>query len=374
MKIASFNIQNLFHRDRSLTEQSISKCVSNWVNEFDSLLLKADHSNSTTDRLRELSFLLGFDKTYQNPYAVMRKKAGELYLKGMNNSKEIKAGELTDWNGWIKMQTVPIHPESTNHKAKVIADINPDILILQEVEDKMSLDEFNNLYLPNFDCDPFSDCIVIPNSEGKGREQALMLKNGYELDAIKLHTIDTSEYPTQELIEYIIMTPNCKKFHLLSCHFYNDLSNIEKSFEIRQQQARNTGELYQQLVADGTNNIIIAGTLNAPSYCNSLAPLLQETDLKDITKHLSFEVDYDEGRDASYHRMGAYRKGVNIRQKDFLLLSPALFHIMNDSGLNRKAMWPENRPQWSTYKSVVNKNKAASEHPAVWGNLHFNTE
>ena len=371
MKIASFNIQNLFHRDRSLTEQSMSKCVSNWINEFDSLLLNTDNSNSTTDRLRELSFLLGFDKTYQNPYAVMRKKAGELYLKGMNNSKEMKAGELTDWNGWIKMQTVPIHPKSTNHKAKVIADINPDVLILQEIEDKMSLDEFNNLYLPNLDCDPFSDCIVIPNSEGKGIEQALMLKNGYELDAIKLHTIDTSEYPTQELIEYVIMTPNCKKFHLLSCYFYNDLSNIEKSFEIRQQQARNTGELYQQLVEDGEQNIIIAGTLNAPSYCNSLAPLLQETDLKDITKHLSFEVDYDEGSDASYHRMGAYRKGVNIKQKDFMLLSPALFETMTDSGLNRKAMWPEKRPKWSTYKSVVNKNQAASAHPAVWGLIDF---
>ncbi|MCK7591287.1 hypothetical protein M0G43_11935 [Subsaxibacter sp. CAU 1640] len=367
MKIASFNIQNLFHRDRSLTEQSLSKCVTNWVTEFDNLLLKADYKNSTAERMRELSFLLGFDKNYRSPYAIMRKKSGELYLKGMSDSKALKADELTDWNGWIKVQTVPIHPESSNNKAKVIADINPDILILQEVEDKMSLDEFNNLYLPNFECDPFSDCIVIPNSEGKGREHALMLKNGYELDAIKLHTIDTSEYPTQELIEYVIMTPKCEKYHLFSTYFYNDLSNPEKSLAIRQQQARNTGELYQQLVADGTNNIIIAGTFNAPSYCDSLAPLLQETDLKDITKHLSFEVDYDEGIDASYHRMGAYRKGVNIRQTDFMLLSPSLFQTIADSGLNRKAMWPEKRPQWSTYKSVLNKNQAASEHPAVWG-------
>lgn len=374
MKIATFNIQNLFHRNRSFIEQSRSHCFSNWVNEFDQLLLKVNSSNSSTDRLRELSFLLGFDKTYQNPYAIMSKRAGELYLKGAIESIEMKAGELTDWNGWIKVQTVPINPESTNNKAKVIADINPDILILQEVEDKRSLDEFNNLYLPNFDCNPFSDCIVIPSSEGKGREQGLMLKNGYELDAIKLHTIDTSECPTHELIEYVIITPEFKKCQLLSVFFYSDLSNPEKSFEIRQQQARNTGELYQQLSADGTNNIIIAGTLNAPSYCNSLAPLLQDTDLRDITKHLSFEVDFDEGVDASYHRMGAYRKGVNIKQTDFMLLSPSLFQTMADSGLNRKAMWPEKRPQWTTYKSVAYKNQAASAHPAVWGRLHFNNQ
>lgn len=367
MKIASFNVQNLFHRDRSFTEQSLSKSVCDWVSEFDNLLLKEHIGNKTTDRLRELSFLLGFNKTYQSPYAVMRKKAGELYLKGMTNSNEMKAGELTDWNGWIKLQTVPIHPASTDHKAKVISDINPDILILQEVEDRMSLEEFNNLILSKFDCDPFTDCIIIPGAEAKGREQAILLKNGYKVDSVKLHVIDNSEFPTNELIEYAIKIDNGKTLHILSAYFYDDASNQEKAFEIRKQQALKVSEIYHELQSTGKKNIIIAGTLNAPSYCNSLAPLLQNTVLKDITKHLSFEVDFDEGSDASYHRMGAYRKGVNIKQKDFMLLSPTMFEIMTDSGLNRKGMWPEKRPQWSIYKSIENKRQAASEHPAVWG-------
>lgn len=369
MKIASFNVQNLFHRDRSFTEQSMSKSVCDWVNEFDNLLLKENNGNKTTDRLRELSFLLGFNKTYQSPYAVMRKKAGELYLKGMTNSNEMKAGELTDWNGWIKLQTVPIHPASTDHKAKVISDINPDILILQEVEDRMSLEEFNSLILPKFDCEPFTDCIIIPGAEAKGREQALLLKNGYHVNSIKLHILDISEYPTNELIEYIIKEDNGKIIHVLSAYFYDDSSNQERAFEIRKQQALKVSKIYQELQSTRKKKVIIAGAFNAPSYCNSLAPLIQKTDLKDITKHLSFEVDFDEGSDASYHRMGAYRKGVNIKQKDFMLLSPALFETMTDSGLNRKGMWPENKPQWSIYKTIENKRQAASEHPAVWGKL-----
>jgi hypothetical protein len=32
-------------------------------------------------------------------------------------------------------------------------------------------------------------------------------------------------------------------------------------------------------------------------------------------------------------------------------------------------MWPEKHPQWSIYKSVFNKNVAASEHPLVWAKL-----
>jgi len=119
----------------------------------------------------------------------------------------------------------------------------------------------------------------------------------------------------------------------------------------------------------GKINIVVAGTLNAPSYCNSLAPLLQKTDLKDICKNKTFNVDFDEGKDATYFRLGAYRMGVNIRQEDYLLLSPALFLNVKSSGLNRKGVWPEKRPNWRIYSSIWNMEHAASLHPGVWGEM-----
>lgn len=299
----------------------------------------------------------------------MRKKAGALYLKGMNCSKELKSGELTDWNGWIKVQTLPIDPEATNHKAMVISEINPDILVLQEVEDKMSLDEFNKFHLPMFNCAPFSESILIPSSEGKSREQALLLKNGYQLESIKIHTIDDSESATQELLEYEIQSPKGKTIHLLSAYFYENKCDKEKAFEIRKNQAYQVSLIYKMLQMQGKINIVVAGTLNAPCYCNSLAPLLQETDLKDISKSKKFNVDIDEGKDATYFRLGAYRMGVNIKQKDYLLLAPALFTKVKSSGLNRKGVWPEKRPNWRIYSSIRNKEQAASLHPGVWCEL-----
>lgn len=365
MKVATFNVQNLFHRDRSLMQRTTGKCVSDWIAEFDTLL-RMEKSSSNTERLKELSFLLGFDRTYQNPYVVMRKKAGELYLKGMNCSKELKSGELTDWNGWIKIQTVPIDQEATNHKAMVISEIDPDILVLQEVEDKQSLDEFNNAILPKFACETFSDSLIIPSSEGKGRDQALLLKNGYRLESIKIHKMDDSEIGTQELLEYEIQTPRAKSINLLSAYFYENKLDKESAFEIRKAQAYQVSVIYKMLQMQGKTNIVIAGTLNAPSYCNSLAALLQETDLKDISKNKTFNVDFDEGKDATYYRMGAYRMGVNIKQQDYLLLSPELFPNVKDSGLNRKGAWPDNRPNWSIYSTIHDKVHAASEHPMIW--------
>ncbi|SRX76370.1 exonuclease/endonuclease/phosphatase family protein [Aequorivita antarctica] len=368
MKIATFNVQNLFHRDRRLIQKTLGKCISDWIIEFDTLL-KKEKCASNTERLMELSFLLDFDKTYQNPYVAMRKKAGELYLKGMNCSKELKSGELTDWNGWIKVQTIPIDPEATNHKAMVISEIDPDILVLQEVEDKMSLDEFNNFILPKFNCESFPDSFLIPNSEGRGRNQALLLKNGYQLESIKVHKIDDSEVVTQELLEYEIQTPKGKSIHLISAYLYENRFDKDIAFEIRKNQAYQVSVIYKMLQMQGKTNIVIAGTFNAPSYCSSLVPLLQDTDLKDIGKSKTFNVDFDKGKDATYFRLGAYRMGVNIKQKDYLLLSPELFLNVKNSGLNRKGVWPEKRPNWGIYSTIHNKNQAASGHPGVWGTM-----
>lgn len=123
--------------------------------------------------------------------------------------------------------------------------------------------------------------------------------------------------------------------------------------------------LYEQLRNEGQDNIVIAGTFNTVSYCHSISPLLQKIDLKNISRHQTFKVAKDVGEDTGYYRMGAYKMGVNIKQKDYLLLSPDLFKKVKDCGISRKAVWPEKRPQWEIYNSVQSASKAASEHTVL---------
>jgi len=370
MKIATFNVQNLFHRDKSLLEKLFRKNLKDWINELDILMLETSKSLSQQDRIKELSFLIGFEKPSPRPYAVLRRKAGFLYMRGLSHSIENKANTLTNWNGWIELQTVPIHPMATKHKAQVIADVNPDIILLQEIEDRASFEDFNQLILPEFDCKPFNHSFVIQGNDMNSLEMGIALRQGYNLDAVRTHNINEGiNDDGKNLIEYEISTPSKETIWLLNAYLKKPAIDRKQSDNIRKKQVCKIAEVYKKLIAEGKTNIIIAGTFNAPSYCNSLSPLIQDTDLKDITKHLSFEVDIDKGNDGTYFRLGAYRMGVNIKQKDYMLFSPALFIKMEDSGLNRKAMWPEKHPQWSIYKSVANRNVAASEHPLVWGKI-----
>ncbi len=140
---------------------------------------------------------------------------------------------------------------------------------------------------------------------------------------------------------------------------------------LRFRQAERLTEIYLQLRSQGKENVIVAGTLNAVSYCFSLASLLQKTDLKDISKHPAFNVAVEKEKDAGYLCMKVSRMGLNIKQKDYLMLSPELFSRVKNSGLNRKAMWPENASPWQVYKSIKNAKQAASEHAVVWGEIEI---
>lgn len=373
MKIATFNIQNLFHRDRSLSDKTYGKCVADWVNELDDLMRSNNRASSNAERIQELAFLLGFDKTFDVPYAVMRKRAGFLFLKGMEYSKEMKSGELTDWNGWIALQTVPLDSMAVKNKAKVIAEVNPDVLLLQEIEDRASLEEFNAQLLPELDYESFQELEVIQGSDKRGQEMGVMLKNGYLIRSVRSHryAMDENVNPKKEFFQYEIETPLKQKISLFAAQLQEETNDKLTSDAYRKNQAGQIANAYHLLLENGQRNIIIAGTLNAVSYCDSLAPLLRDTDLKDVTKHPSFNVDFDEGMDATYFRLGAYRLGVNIKQKDYLLLSPDLFANITDSGLNRKAVWPDKKPMWSVYASMQSKKQAASEHPAVWACINI---
>ena len=138
----------------------------------------------------------------------------------------------------------------------------------------------------------------------------------------------------------------------------------------RKKQAEKVAEIYARMRSEG-KRVLVCGTLNDVSYSDALSPLIRETDLRDIGRHELFRADTDRGRDGSYFRLGAYRVGVNIKQKDYLLLQPDCFTKVKKAGMNRKGTWPDRKPKWELYPSVSGKQHAASEHPLVWADVQL---
>tara|TARA_R110002049_G_scaffold69023_2_gene178853 strand:+ start:15143 stop:16255 length:1113 start_codon:yes stop_codon:yes gene_type:complete len=365
MKIASFNIENLYHRDKSLMRPRLNKCVSDWVSELDILMSRIKKNVNDIDRIRELTFLLGFEKTDHRPFGVLKKRHGELFINPNVSANEPKASRLTDWNGWVALQNVAVPYASTLNKARLIAETDADVLILQEVEDRAALMDFNNELLREYNVEPYDQVMHLSGNDGHGRGMAILIKNGYRLDTLKSHGLDLPKghEPIFEVDcqEYALIAPKGHRVYILSTQF-----SLEKDTQ-RKIQAGKLADIYRKMKASGKELVLICGTLNDVSYSDCLSPILRETDLRDVTRHPGCKVERDLGKGAGYFRLGAYSKGVNVRQKNYMLLSDELQDKLTSCGLNRKGMWPEGNSRWEIYPSIKNRIHAASSHPVIWG-------
>ena len=371
MKVATFNMENIFFRDERLIKNCVSHCLSSWMEEFELLMSKESRVQNKYVRMRELSFLLGFHKSALEPYVVLRRKAGQLYMKRRTGMPELRASSFTGWNGWIKLCSRPIDEAAILNKAKLITDVNPDILVVQEVEDRQSLLDFNNHFLPEEV--KFSNIYVLGGNDQFGREMGIMSKKDFKI-------LSSSNYPNkilksgqvlfdQDFQVYEVGRGKEEKVTIFSACFKEQEKQSDAAFLLRKKQAEKVAEIYEHKRGEGNERIIVAGTFNTPSYCDSLSPLLRGTDLKEIKKHQTFNVDLDEGKDAGYFSLGAYRMGVNTRQRDYLLLSPAIFNSVIASGLNRKGIYPSKNDQYRIYSSVTSEQNQASSHPLIWINF-----
>lgn len=367
MKIASYNIENIFHRDRTLLEKTWKHSFRNWIDELESLIRKDAREMGDYGRMRELSLLLGFHKTGLQPYLVMRRRSGEFFVKEKAIIKEPRADVLNRFSGWIRLCTYPIPLQAIENKARVIREAHAEVLLLQEVEDRISLCEFVEKYL--CDCG-YEEVFYFDSNNDHGLGMGILLKKGCHLEAMKSHIAEKNRADEplydKDIQEFFISTPSGKRYCLINAHLQESGEDKEKDLFRRKDQVIRLAEIYENLLDLQVNNVIIAGTFNSPSYCDSLTPLLKETTLKDIVKHPSFSVSRDLGRGRNYHSLGAYRMGVNIKQKDYLLLSPDLFKKVMSSGLNRKGLWPETPGQWPVYSGLKTPGEMASHHPLLW--------
>ncbi len=375
MKIATFNIQNLFHRDKSMVDSQVGNIVINWLDEMEHLMDKHTKTASDLDMIKDLSFLLGFEKISNISYAITRRRIEAMFFRAINSSGESKANSLTDLSGWVTLQTIAVKRIATLNKARVIAEVNADVLVLQEVEDRNSLFDFNNQFLPKFNGVPYRELLVLQGNDGRGQEIGMLTKNGFQIQEVRTYgnELDDNGKPIfdKNLVKYEITTPSQNKICLLAVHFQEQGRGKENSDALRFRQAQRVAEIYRQLRSQGQEHVIVAGTLNAVSYCFSLAPLLQKTDLKELSKHPGFNIAVEKEKDAGYLHLKANKMGLKIKQKDYILFSPELFSRVKNSGLNRKAVWPEKASQWLVYNTIKNKKQAASEHPVVWGEIEI---
>lgn len=375
MKIAAFNVENLFDRAKAFNEDSASltKSVLSAAAELNSLFEKPEYKTADLNRMRVLINKLGLAKSDKGPFVLLRQIRGRMVSRPRNKPFVLKARSRDDWVGWVELRTAPVNAIAVMNTGRVIRDVDADILAVIEAEDRISLKQFSDFVIREVGGAPYDQVMVIDGNDDRGIDVGLMTKAGFEIGLMRshIHDLKPDGHPvfSRDCPEYAVRTPSGALIWLLPNHFKSKFGGDDPTSRAkREAQATRTAEIYNRLRAEGHDNVIVLGDLNDTPDSEPLQPLLADTDLQDVSDHDTFDTGEFTGRPGTDDRgIGTFGLGNDNQKIDYLLLSPALFARVTASGLFRMGAWPGKSPRrWTVYDELVEEIHVASDHHVIW--------
>lgn len=368
MKLAVYNVENLFDRAKAMNLASWDegRPVLEKFAELNQLLGEIDYTPADKSRMVALMRELGLEKSDTGPFVILRRNRGGLLRRPRSGGIVIEANGRADWVGSLELRYEPVNEHAMRNTARVMIDIQADVLGVVEAESRPVLSAFNTEILPALGGEAFRHVMLIDGNDERGIDVGLMSRDGYPIGTMRSHVDDrlSNGQPvfSRDCPEFEVTTPSGNRLLVLVNHLKSKgYGGMAASNAKRKAQAERIAQIYKSLIDNGETNVAIIGDFNDTPASAPLAPLLDETDLKDIFEHPAFD---DGGWPGTYGLCNASNK------IDYILLSPGLFDRVQSGGVFRKGMWPGSRPRrWDAYAEVKRPADAGSDHAALWAEI-----
>jgi endonuclease/exonuclease/phosphatase family metal-dependent hydrolase len=278
---------------------------------------------------------------------------------------EIVAGGRGDWIGWVELTTDRVDELALLNTARVLQDVAADIVGVIEAENRLALKRFAEGGLLLDGRARYPHIMVVDGNDERGIDVGVMSTAGYPIEAQRSHVDDTDATGrvfSRDCAEYHFRLPGGQLLAVLVNHFKSKgYGGKVASDAIRHRQARRVAEIYHRLAAGPTSLVAVVGDLNDTPDSEPLAPLLRDTDLRDISAHPAFD---DGGRPGTYDYCTARNK------LDYVLLSPPLYAAATGGGVFRKGVWGGRRGTlWPIYDTMTRPVHAGSDHAAIYADI-----
>ena len=371
MRLASFNVESLFQRARALSAATWAqgKPILEKHARINDLLNHPVYTPADKTAIAKLLIDLGLEKRDDaGEWVILRQNHGKLLKRPKGGGIEITASSRGDWIGWVELKTEQVNELATDHTAMVIRDVDADVLGVIEAENRITLARFSEQLLHKVGGTPYPSVMLIDGNDDRGIDVGILTNAGYDITAIRSHIGDTDAHGTvfsRDCPEYTITTPGGGRLIVLVNHLKSKgfRAGPESPDAKRLRQATRVAQIYTRLRADGEANVAVIGDLNDTPDSAPLAPLLNGTDLRDITTHPAFEGD---------GRPGTFANGTKSQKIDYILLSPALFGRVTGGGVFRRGVWGgTNGTLFPHYPTMTKPIHAASDHAAIYADLNL---
>jgi len=368
MRLAVYNVENLFDRPRAMNLGSWSdgRAILQDFASLGQLLGELNYTALRKQRIGKLMIRLGLEKQDDARFVTLRRNRGQLLRRPQAGGIEIVANGRADWAGSLELQDEPVDEVSMRNTARVIHDLNADVLAVVEAESRPVLQQFNQQILKAVGGQPLQHVMVIDGNDTRGIDVGLMTSRPHPIGQMRSHVDDRdsmgNDLFSRDCPEYSIPLANGEALWVLVNHLKSKgYGGKAESDHKRKTQAQRIKAIYEERVAAGNKLVAIVGDFNDTPKSDPLSPLLQHTDLKDVFVHPAFD---NGGYPGTY---GLCNAGNKI---DYILLSPGLYQRVKAGGVMRQGMWPGARPKrWETYDDLDDPKNAASDHAALWVDL-----
>jgi endonuclease/exonuclease/phosphatase family metal-dependent hydrolase len=367
MRIASFNVENLFSRARAMNQGDASegKAILSEYSKLNTLLAKDVYTPTDKDAMVASLGELGLTASDENKFVILRQNRGHLLKHPTNSRDDIVATGRADWIGWLALKTEAVNEIATRMTAQVIKDVNADVLAVIEAEDRIALSRFNDQLLKPIDA-AYGGIMLIDGNDERGIDVGLFTRGGFRVESIVSHVDDlegNTRVFSRDCPEFTIRVSPTTTILVLVNHLKSKgFGPPAQSNARRKAQAKRVRAIYDQRRSAGVDLIAIVGDFNDTPTSDPLKPLLAEgSDLADITTHPTFVSD---------GRPGTYANGTASNKIDYLLFSPALFAKVTGGSIFRKGVWGGvNGTLFPHYDEMTKAIHAASDHAAIWADI-----
>ncbi len=341
-RLATFNCENLFSRPKIFGENK-------------------DRSLELLDYVKQLQ-----DELSKNVFDINRIKDLERKLSGYAEVVDVRGKhsspeDAKEWLGWIDLVRKKADDASIGNTARVISDVNADVVCPIEVENRILLQNFHDELLKKEFLKPqgkqsYDYILLIDGNDDRGIDVSVMSR--FPVEWVRSHIHETTNYLgrkvktfSRDCLEVLIQLPNGKPLLLMINHLksmgYSSPDDPQSDIR-REGQATRVAELVSEHDLN-QEYVAVVGDFNSDSSSQCLNTLLNKEGLFNVNLRLPPD------------DRGTYQTGK--KQLDYILVSNALKEQLTNVYIERRGVYCKNK--WVPYDSVKSRRTEASDHAVV---------
>ncbi|MCO6416574.1 endonuclease/exonuclease/phosphatase family protein [Siccirubricoccus sp. KC 17139] len=377
MRLASYNVENLFERARALNlmDRAATKRLLEAQAGLNATFRKPDYTATDRRKMAKWLEVLGLGRADESKDAILRQNRGRLRQR-KGGKLEITATGGEDWVGWVELKTEPVNAVAIDNTARIIALLRADLLAVVEAESRPALRRFASLLLPGVDFAEedapeapslaYPRVMLVDGNDDRGIDVGLMATEDFAIRSVSSHVDDRDAKGgllfSRDCADYEVALPSGGRLHLLVNHFKSQGYGARAENDARRRaQAERVRAIYEARLQAGVEFVAVLGDLNDRPDSPPLAPLLGDGGPRDVSRHPNYR---DDGRP------GTWRNGTAANKLDYILLSPGLWDRVQAAGVERRGVWGGT---WGTLfphlATIAREEEAASDHAAIWVDL-----